>query len=64
MNLSFWEKVQTSWQSVQSNLVESAIDLTAFRDVLQKDIRAMKDESNMEDIQIELSNDDDFWGEL
>jgi ATP adenylyltransferase/5',5'''-P-1,P-4-tetraphosphate phosphorylase II len=64
MNLSFWKQVSTSWQSVQTEAVEDAVNIELLRNVMRKDIASSKGADSMIEPSLELTNDDDFWGGL
>ena len=64
MNLSFWKQVRTNWQSVQMDVTEAIVNLELFRDILLKDIASLKETVAIKEIPLELSNDDDFWGDF
>lgn len=64
MNLSFWQQVAVNWQSVQLDAVEARVDLELFRKVFLQDIVSFKETVATKDTPLELSNDDDFWGDL
>ncbi|MCP8970938.1 hypothetical protein [Ectobacillus ponti] len=63
MDVSFWTSVSSSWQSVQWNAMEAAVDLDAVLSALGSDIEQVR-ESEEEYVVSELSLDDDFWGGL
>lgn len=64
MNLSFWNQVRTNWESVQLDVFESIVDLELFRNVLSQDITSIKETATITEIPLELSNNDDFWGDF
>ncbi|MGC7872106.1 hypothetical protein ACPUYX_11325 [Desulfosporosinus sp. SYSU MS00001] len=64
MTLSFWQQVSTSWQSVQQDAIQSAVDLTHFTNLLLLDLRSVRDDEDETEIELEINNDDDFWGGL
>ncbi|WP_140456868.1 MULTISPECIES: hypothetical protein [Priestia] len=64
MNLSFWKEVRTNWQSVQLDATEATVDLELFRNVLLQDIASIKEAAATIETPLELSNDDDFWGDF
>lgn len=64
MNISFWKQVSTSWQSIQTEVVESAINIELLRNIIQKDIASSKGADSVIEESLELTNDDDFWGGL
>lgn len=64
MNLSFWKQVRTNWQSVQVNAVKATVNLELFNKVLLQDIVSVKKAVTVPEPQLELDNDDDFWGDL
>ncbi|MEB1809737.1 MAG: hypothetical protein LPK26_21005 [Bacillaceae bacterium] len=63
MNLSFWQKVQSNWQSVQADATEATVNIEMFRTVLLGDIAKVKNGKSHEE-KLEIENDDDFWGDL
>ncbi|MGM0775940.1 MAG: hypothetical protein ACQEXE_04970 [Bacillota bacterium] len=64
MNLSFWKQVSVNWQSVQQEATEAKIDLEHFNRLILKDIAVIKEAAASYETPIELTNEDDFWGEL
>lgn len=64
MNLSFWKQVRTNWQSVQLDATAATVDLELFRNVLLQDIASIKEATATIETPLELSNDDDFWGDF
>lgn len=64
MNLSFWQQVSESWLTIQRGAEEAAVDLTALRLKILRDVRAVKAEAAEADIASDLELDDDFWGGL
>lgn len=64
MNLSFWNRVAENWHSVQSDAVKAIVDLELFRNVLLHDIADIREAEPVTETPLELSNDDDFWGDF
>ncbi len=62
MNLSFWKQVSNNWQSVQLDAKEALVDLILFRNILLEDIASLKEAAPTTETQLEISNEDDFWG--
>ncbi|WP_026691370.1 hypothetical protein [Alteribacter aurantiacus] len=63
MDLIFWQKVQSNWQSVQADAIESTVNMDMFRSVLLEDIAKVKNSESYER-KLEIHNEDDFWGDL
>ncbi|MCP2034152.1 hypothetical protein L1279_001135 [Planomicrobium sp. HSC-17F08] len=62
MNISFWTKVSSKWQSLQAEVSESRVDLGLLRKTLQNDIDAIKEPDAFEENKSEI--EEDFWGGL
>ncbi|KLA01420.1 hypothetical protein B4147_1087 [Bacillus wiedmannii] len=64
MDITFWGKVRSNWQSVQLNTIEAVVDLELFSNALLSDISSGNGNDEIAEKPLELSNDDDFWGGL
>lgn len=64
MNLSFWKQVSVNWQSVQKDATEAKINLELFNRLILRDIAIIKEAAASYETPVELTNDDDFWGDL
>ncbi|MED4909398.1 hypothetical protein P9761_14490 [Brevibacillus centrosporus] len=64
MTLTFWQQVSASWQSVQQDADQTAVDLTQFTNLLLLDLDSIQEDDVETKIHSEIDNDDDFWGGL
>ncbi|MDN4066662.1 hypothetical protein QYF50_02050 [Paenibacillus vini] len=64
MMLTFWQQVSASWQSVQLDADQTAVDLSQFTSLLLLDLQSIQEDHAEKEIHSEIDNDDDFWGGL
>lgn len=64
MTPTFWQQVSSSWQSIQLDAEQTAVDLTQFTRLLLLDLESIQEENAETEFRSEIDNDDDFWGGL
>lgn len=62
--LTFWQKISTSWRSVQLDADQTAVDLSQFTSLLLSELNLIQERDSDTEIHSEIENEDDFWGGL